>query len=53
MKLTAKVGTRITSWIEKKWEKYLHHDTQNAIMRLMTFIILRDIAKNISGTIFY
>ena len=52
MKLTAKVGRRITSWIEK-WEKYLHHDTQNAIMRLMTFIILRDIAKNIDSTIFY
>ena len=48
MKLSAKVDTRITFWMEKKREKYLHHDTQNEIIRLMAFIILRDIAKKIS-----
>ena len=45
MKLSAKVDHRITSWIEKKRETYLHHDTQNAIIKLLTFMILRDIKK--------
>ena len=46
MKLSAKVDPRINSWMEKnKRQKYLHHDTQNEIIRLMAFIILRDIAK--------
>ena len=35
--------------MEKKRGKYLHHDTQNEIIRLMAFIILRDIAKNINN----
>ena len=45
MKLSAKVNPRIISWMEKKRQKYLHHDKQNEIIRLMAFIILRDIAK--------
>ena len=45
MKLSAKVDHRITSWIEKKRETYLHHDTQNAIIKLLTFMILRDAKK--------
>ena len=45
MKLSAKVDHRITSWIEKKRETYLHHDTQNAIIKLLTFMILRDTKK--------
>ena len=45
VKLIAKVDPRITSWMEKKRQKYLHHDTQNEIIRLMAFMILRDIAK--------
>ena len=52
MKLSAKVDRRLTCWMEKKREKYLHHDTQNEIIRLMAFIIFRDIAKNISDSIF-
>ena len=53
MKLSAKFDPRIISWTEKKWEKYLNHDTQNEIIRLMVFIILRDIAKNINDSMFY
>ena len=53
MKLSAMVDSRITSWMEKKREKYLHHDTQNEIIRLMAFVILRDIAKYINDSIFY
>ena len=45
MKLSAKVDPRITSWMKKKRQKYLHHDTQNEIIRLMAFIILRHITK--------
>ena len=52
LKLSAKVDPRTISWMEKKPEKYLHHDTQNKI-RLMAFIILRDTAKNINNSIFY
>ena len=45
MKLSATVDPRTTSWMEKKQEKYFHHDIQNEFIRLMVFIILRDIAK--------
>ena len=50
MKLSAKVDPRIISWMEKK---YLHPDTQNEIIRLIAFKILRDIAKNINDSTFY
>ena len=53
MKLSAKVDSRISSWMEKKREKLLHRDTQNEIIRLMAFIILRDIAKNVNNSTFY
>ena len=53
MKLSAKVDHRITSWIEKKRETYLHHDTQNAIIKLLAFMILRDTKKNINDSILY
>ena len=45
MKLSAKVDHRITSWREKKRGTYLHHDTQNSIIKLLTFMILRDTKK--------
>ena len=48
-----KVDPRNTFWMEKKWEKYLHQDTQNEIIRLMAFIIIRYTAKNIKDSIFY
>ena len=51
MKLSAKEGL-LPEWRKSK-KKYFHHDTQNQIIRLMVFIILRDIAKNINGSIFY
>ena len=51
--MSAKVDSRIPSWMEKKREKYLHHDTQNEIIRLMVSIILRDKAKNTNDSIFY
>ena len=53
MKLTANVDPRIISWMEKKREKYHHHDTQHEIIRLMALIILRDEAKNINDGILY
>ena len=45
MKLSATIDPRITSWMEKKQKEYFHHDIQNEFIRLMVFIILRDIAK--------
>ena len=45
MKLNAKVDPRITSWMGKMRPKYLHNHTQNEVIRLMAFIMLRDIAK--------
>ena len=33
MKLSAKVDPRITSWMEKERQTYLHHDRQNEIIR--------------------
>ena len=38
MKLSAKVDPKITFWMEKKQKKYLYHDMQNEIIRLMAFI---------------
>ena len=45
MKLNANVDPRITSWMGKMRPKYLHNHAQNEVIRLMAFIILRDIAK--------
>ena len=45
MKLSAKVDHRITSWIKKKREMYLHHGMQNSVVKLLTFMILRDTKK--------
>ena len=47
MELSAKVGPKITSWMKRKREKFLHHDTQNEI------IILSDTAKSINDSMFY
>ena len=38
--------------MKKMREKYLYHNAQNEIIRLLAFIILRDIAKNINDNIF-
>ena len=43
----------LLEWKKSEKSSYLHHDTQNEIIRLMTFIILRDIAKSINKSIFY
>ena len=43
MTLSAKVDPRISSWMEKKRKKYIRHDTQNKIIRLMAFIIFYSI----------
>ena len=53
MKFSAKIDRRITSWMAKTRETYLHHDAQNATIRLLVFIILRDIEKNINDSILY
>ena len=45
MKLSAKVDHRITSWIKKKREMHLHHGMQNSVVKLLTFMILRDTKK--------
>ena len=45
MKFNAKIVHKITSWMAKRRETYLHHDTQNATIRLLAFIILRDKQK--------
>ena len=51
--MNAKFDQIITSWMEEKQEKYCHHDTQNEIITLMAFTIVRDTAKNINNSIFY
>ena len=37
MKLSAKVDSRITSWMEKKGGRYPHHDMENELRRLMAY----------------
>ena len=53
MKLSSKIDPRITSWVEKKRNKYLHSDSQNEILKLMAFTVLRDIIKNINDNVFF
>ena len=53
MKLSSKIDPRITSWIEKKRNKYLHSDSQNGILKLMAFTMLKHITKNINGSVFF
>ena len=45
MKLSAKVDPRITSWMDKKRENYLHDDTQNEIIRLNGFYNIKRHSK--------
>ena len=53
MKLSSKIDPRITSWVEKKRNKYLHSDSQNEILKLTSFTMLRDITKNINDNVFF
>ena len=53
MKFSAKIDHRITSRMAKTRETYLHHDTQNATIKLLAFITLKDIEKNINDSILY
>ena len=45
MKLSAMAEPGTTSWMEKKQEKYFHHDILNEIVKLMVLIILTYITK--------
>ena len=53
VKLSSKIDPRITSWIGKKRNKYLHSDSRNEILKLMVFTMLRDITKNINDNVFF
>lgn len=53
LKLSAKVDPRLSKWLERKRNKYVHGDCQNEIIKVISFILLRDIAKNINDSPFY
>lgn len=53
MQLSTKTDPRVSKWLERKWNKYVHGDYQNEIVRIMTFILLRDIAKTINESCYY
>lgn len=53
LKLRGKDDPRIESWMQRKTDKYLSHDIQNELLKVMALSILRRIASCISNSKFY
>ena len=53
MQLSAKIDPCVLQCMERKRSKYFYGDYQNEIIRIMTFILLRHIAKNINESRYY
>ena len=53
IKLRARDDPRLAVWIQKKTNKYVSHDIQNEILKVMALSVLRDIASSIHESTFY
>ena len=53
MKLHARDDPRLTEWLEKKTNKYVSHDIQNELLKVMALAVLRDIFHSIHESTFY
>ena len=53
MKLPARDDSRLGEWLKKKTDKYVSHDIQNELLRVMAHSVLRDICSCIYQSTFY
>ena len=53
LKLRGKDDPRIETWIQRKTDKYVSHDIQNELLKVMALSILRRIAGSICNSKFY
>ena len=51
--LRGKDGPRIETWVQRKTDKYVCHDIQNELLKVMALSILRRIAGSICNSKFY
>ena len=53
MKLYAKDDPQLAEWLDKKTNKYVSHDIQNELLRVMALSVLREIAHSIHESPFF
>ena len=53
MKLRARDDPRLGEWLEKKTNKYVSHDIQNELLKIMALSVLRDISRSVHESTFY
>ena len=53
LRKSEQIDPRISTWVKKNRNKFLHNEHQNQIIKIMALKILQDIAKDINNSIFY
>ena len=53
LKLRGRDDPRIETWMQRKTVKYVSHDIQNELLKIMALSVLRRIASCISSAKFY
>ena len=53
MKLSASDNPQLAEWLEKKMVKYVSHDIQNELLRVMVFSVLMEISRSIHESTFF
>ena len=53
MKLSASDNPQLAEWLEKKMDKYVSHDIQNELLRVMVLSVLRKISRSIHESTFF
>ena len=52
LKLRAKFFPKLEEWLDKKRGKYVTHDIQNEILKIMSNSVLREILDDVRGSMF-
>ena len=53
MKLCGQTDPRIETWLKRKTNKYVSHDIQNELLKVLALSVLREIATAIAGSDFF
>ncbi|KAI6648705.1 Zinc finger MYM-type protein 1-like [Oopsacas minuta] len=53
MKLRARDDPRLAEWLEKKTNKYVSHDIQNELLKVVALSVLQGISHSIQESTFY
>ena len=53
MKLCGQTDPRIETWLKRKTNKYVSHDIQNKLLKILALSVLREIATAIAGSDFF